>query len=392
MTTGSPPSRDRGASAAPGAPPVVDAIRASAKLALWWVGLAAALFALHRLGDALPLPSASEALRYLVSTDPMVACFSLLRGVALVMAWYLVATTALGMLARFSHLPGLIGAVDAVTLPVVKKVLRGVACVSLATSIGAGSLGATGAVVLAPAAATAEASNPETANHPDERQATMRLVDPAGEPAPAPSSSPPEPRATASMRAIDPAGPVPGPSVASGDAASGDAASAPPITMRTVEPQATEPSPPSAGSTPAGGSTPEDKQGADAEQAFSQGQPPGADMVPSGDRSRSDGSDDGSPSKIDASSETEDHPDGQSEAPSSQTGEGHAPETWTISPGEHLWRVSQVTLFNRTGKPPTDTETLAYLHRLIDANRSRLAVPNNPDLVFPGQVFTLPPT
>jgi hypothetical protein len=35
-------------------------------------------------------------------------------------------------------------------------------------------------------------------------------------------------------------------------------------------------------------------------------------------------------------------------------------------------------------------ETAAYHRLLIDANRHRLAVPDNPDLVFAGQEFTLP--
>ena len=41
------------------------------------------------------------------------------------------------------------------------------------------------------------------------------------------------------------------------------------------------------------------------------------------------------------------------------------------------------------GVPAWDTVRLG--DRLIEANRSRLADPDNPDLVFPGQVFDLPP-
>jgi nucleoid-associated protein YgaU len=34
---------------------------------------------------------------------------------------------------------------------------------------------------------------------------------------------------------------------------------------------------------------------------------------------------------------------------------------------------------------------VTYLHTLIDRNHAVFTVPGHPDLVFPGQVFTLPP-
>jgi len=64
--------------------------------------------------------------------------------------------------------------------------------------------------------------------------------------------------------------------------------------------------------------------------------------------------------------------------------------TWTIAPGDHLWKVSSHTLQTAWGRPPHDDETLRYLHVLIDANRHVLVVPNDADLVFAGQVFALP--
>lgn len=67
-----------------------------------------------------------------------------------------------------------------------------------------------------------------------------------------------------------------------------------------------------------------------------------------------------------------------------------ASSTWTIEPGDHLWRVSTVTLTRALGRPPSIAETAEYLTLLIAANRDVLAVPGNPDLVFAGQVFALP--
>jgi nucleoid-associated protein YgaU len=40
---------------------------------------------------------------------------------------------------------------------------------------------------------------------------------------------------------------------------------------------------------------------------------------------------------------------------------------------------------------PSDAEVDDYWTRLIAANRDRLAHGDDPDLVFPGQVFDLPP-
>ncbi|PZS20968.1 MAG: hypothetical protein DLM54_05200 [Acidimicrobiales bacterium] len=61
-----------------------------------------------------------------------------------------------------------------------------------------------------------------------------------------------------------------------------------------------------------------------------------------------------------------------------------------ISPGDNLWSVAESNLARAWGRRPTDSEVDRYWLRLIQANRSRLADPGNPDLVFPGQVFELP--
>lgn len=66
-------------------------------------------------------------------------------------------------------------------------------------------------------------------------------------------------------------------------------------------------------------------------------------------------------------------------------------ETWTIQPGDHLWGLSHVVLEAALGRPPTDTEIAGYLSEVIERNRHAFAVPTDPDLVFPGQVFVCPP-
>lgn len=64
--------------------------------------------------------------------------------------------------------------------------------------------------------------------------------------------------------------------------------------------------------------------------------------------------------------------------------------TWTVRRGDHLWRIAHDTLAARLGHQPVDAEVVPYWEQLIETNRPRLVDPNNPDLIFPGQVFTLP--
>ncbi len=73
------------------------------------------------------------------------------------------------------------------------------------------------------------------------------------------------------------------------------------------------------------------------------------------------------------------------EAEPVETGQG----TWTIAPGQHLWLVASRTLA-AAGRPTDDGSVVRYLARIVDANRDRLAVPDDPDLVFAGQDFVLP--
>lgn len=72
-------------------------------------------------------------------------------------------------------------------------------------------------------------------------------------------------------------------------------------------------------------------------------------------------------------------------------GRAREASSWTVAPGEHLWGIAHHTLATAWARPPTDEETATYLDVLIATNEERLPVPGNPDLIFPGQVFELPP-
>lgn len=62
-----------------------------------------------------------------------------------------------------------------------------------------------------------------------------------------------------------------------------------------------------------------------------------------------------------------------------------------VRAGESFWTIAADALAAAWQRPPTDREVVGYWHAVIDANRHRLADPDNADLIFPGQRFLLPP-
>ena len=67
-----------------------------------------------------------------------------------------------------------------------------------------------------------------------------------------------------------------------------------------------------------------------------------------------------------------------------------AANQWTVRPGDHLWRIAELTVTSRLQRVPTTAEIDGYWRDLIDNNRHRLADAANPDLLFVGQVLELP--
>jgi len=78
-------------------------------------------------------------------------------------------------------------------------------------------------------------------------------------------------------------------------------------------------------------------------------------------------------------------------APPTPPALGPVPGSWTVRPGDHFWAVADQVLSRTWGRPPTDTEVGPYWRTLVEANRSRLPDPANPDLLFPGHSLTVPP-
>lgn len=63
---------------------------------------------------------------------------------------------------------------------------------------------------------------------------------------------------------------------------------------------------------------------------------------------------------------------------------------WTVSPGDHFWRVAEERVRAVSSSPPTQRRVRDYWRRLVAANRDLLVDPGNPDLLLPGQVLRLP--
>jgi nucleoid-associated protein YgaU len=68
-----------------------------------------------------------------------------------------------------------------------------------------------------------------------------------------------------------------------------------------------------------------------------------------------------------------------------------SPDHWLVRPGQNFWVVAHHHLRDVWSREPSDGEIARYWRVLIEANRDRLARPEQPGLIFPGQIFVLPP-
>ncbi|HTF60618.1 MAG TPA: hypothetical protein VK713_12000, partial [Actinomycetes bacterium] len=106
----------------------------------------ASVVGLHWLGRFQGLQIGwDEPVPWLVSSPVQDILGALLRTVALVMAYWLLASTLLYLLASLTRLPSAVRAVSWATLPVVRRVADHAVAVTLATSmVGGGTLGVAG--------------------------------------------------------------------------------------------------------------------------------------------------------------------------------------------------------------------------------------------------------
>ena len=68
-----------------------------------------------------------------------------------------------------------------------------------------------------------------------------------------------------------------------------------------------------------------------------------------------------------------------------------SPESVVVEPGDHLWKISASHLEEVLERPAGVEEIDPYWRIVIETNRDLLSS-GNPDLIYPGEVVTLPPT
>jgi DNA-binding SARP family transcriptional activator/nucleoid-associated protein YgaU len=63
----------------------------------------------------------------------------------------------------------------------------------------------------------------------------------------------------------------------------------------------------------------------------------------------------------------------------------------TVVAGDDFWKIAARELSERLARAPTPEEIAPYWRQVVAANRTRLAPPADPNLIYPGQHFVTPP-
>ena len=66
------------------------------------------------------------------------------------------------------------------------------------------------------------------------------------------------------------------------------------------------------------------------------------------------------------------------------------PATWVVGLGQSMWSIAAAVEAQRSGATPTVAQISPLWAQLIAANRDRLPIPDNPNLIFPGTILTVP--
>ena len=165
--------------------------------------MAAIIAALHRLGSGVlappPLGSLRDVAEWAASRDAPTVGLASFRLTALVVAYHLVATTALALVGRLMRWPGVARLAERATLPPFRSAVRHVAGLALSAS----TILSSAALPASTASASVELPSPNTPT-----TATLRLVSQNQGPPPA---AEPEPATTATLRQVPPEQPASGP-------------------------------------------------------------------------------------------------------------------------------------------------------------------------------------
>ena len=300
------------------------AVRRALPLILWAAALVLGTALFHALGSgalAAPPLDPRDWNSWAQGKDPLVATVAVLRLVVLALSWYLVGAITIGVVARLLRAARLVRFADALTVPLLRRLLQGALGLSLATAMVTAAV--PGGVVGPSRQGTASTATADTAT------VTLRAEGSPG---------------TVSL------GSRPGSA-----------------TLRGV----------ADGASPQGGTPP---QSTDSEVTLGhtgRDRPLPLQLT----------DEQGQPTD-DRRSASDDQPSVPDEPSASNDGSN----THDVVSGDSLWSIAKATLAAAWGRAPSDAEVTGYWRELIEANRGALDDPDNPDMIFPGQRFRLPPT
>jgi len=70
-------------------------------------------------------------------------------------------------------------------------------------------------------------------------------------------------------------------------------------------------------------------------------------------------------------------------------GQPPGPHRVVVEKGDHLWKISAQHLAESMGRPPESSEVSPYWKDVIEMNMHGLRS-GDPDLIYPGEIVTLP--
>jgi len=401
--------------------------RAASFLSLLAFELAAVVL-LTRLGSVPELRIPWHSLTpWLLNSPVEDVLAAILRNIALLIAWWLLGSNLLYLLARLTRVPSAIRAVRWLTLPVVRRATDHALALTLATSLMGGGTGAAIAGTAPVAVMAPQVPGPVAADHPNPETVgpLAYAPNPAGPPreqAPARAASLPgyvpgaagllaqQPTQTTSGQpgyvprpAGNPPPAQPQPTSTSPSSTTGPSSSStttPPSTRPPTSTTGYVPSPagPPSSTAPPKTTTPPRSTAPESTAPPTTAPPrttapPGSTAPPRTTAPPGSTAPETRPPTTTTPPTTTAPPGGNQPSPSPQPPEGPT-RSHRVVQGDNLWTISRdhlAAVTNRRSSDLSDHEIATYWLRVIAVNRSSLRS-GNPDVIFPDELIMLPPT
>ena len=418
--------------------------RAASFLSLLAFELAAVVL-LTRLGSVPELRIPWHSLTpWLLNSPVEDVLAAILRNIALLIAWWLLGSNLLYLLASLTRVPSAIRAVRWLTLPVVRRATDHALALTLATSLMGGGTGAAIAGTAPVAVMAPQVPGPVAADHPNPEAAgpLAYAPNPAGPPreqAPARAASLPgyvprsagllaqQPTQTTSGQpgyvprpAGNPPAAPPQPTSTSPSSTTGPSSSSTTTPPSTLPPTSTtgyvpRPAGPPSSTAPPKTTTPPRSTAPESTAPESTAPPttapprttappgstapprttapPGSTAPPRTTGPPGSTVPETRPPTTTTPPTTTAPPGGNQPSPSPQPPEGQPTRSHRVVQGDNLWTISRdhlAAVTNQRSSDLSDHEIAAYWLRVIAVNRSSLRS-GNPDVIFPDELIMLPP-